>query len=554
VLGIRGFHTTLLPINDAEVAAGMPVRLKSPEQVSGFDATHCRTIDLRTSAVPRAGGAALEQHPPFTVDIGRVLRDRYVIDQRLGSGGRGTVYKALDQYRADLPETHQYVAIKFLNETGGCETEQLAALRREFYCTQMLSHRNVVKVHELDRDADLHFYTMELLEGELLSSVMDRLNGAPMARPYAWHIIREIGAGLAHAHARQVIHGDLKPHNIMITPCGDVRILDFGSSSFRTAHDAADAMHRGNTYPPLTPAYASCELLAGRAADPRDDLYAFACLSYELIAGSHPFQRRPATVARDHGIIANRPRGLRRQQWKALACGLSWCRAARPASTRAWLDDLIGERPARSLQGPAMGARTAALGAAIVFTATAWVALAHWATGLTAGSAIAPVAAATVQHPTESAADKAAEAAGQRTSDPPAPLAANAFADAKRPAASAALLPIVVSRKNYRVRAGENFAEIRVHRTSLMPGDNSFVWWTEAASAKPGVDYVDQEKAIQTFPRGGEWTSFFIKLVPKELRTSPKVFYIDVGKAGHGASSVPITRAAIWLPMTRGRS
>ncbi|HEY1312713.1 MAG TPA: protein kinase [Steroidobacteraceae bacterium] len=529
----------------------MSLSLKSPEQVSGFDATHAQTVDLRTCAAPRASSAALEQHLPFAVDIGRVLRDRYVIEQRLGSGGRGTVYKALDRYRSDLPETHQYVAIKFLNDTGGCESEQLAALRREFYCTQMLSHRNVVKVHELDRDAELHFYTMELLEGELLSSVMDRLKGAPMARPYAWHIIREIGAGLAHAHARQVIHGDLKPHNIMITPCGDVRILDFGSSSFRTAQVAADAMHPGNTYPPLTPAYASCELLAGRAADPRDDLFAFACLSYELIAGSHPFQRRPATVARDHGIIASRPRGLKRQQWKALACALSWCRAARPSSTRAWLDDLLGERPARSVPAPRLGARTAALGVAIMFTAAAWVALAHWATGLSAGSAIAPLAAAIVQPPAKPVADIAA--ASLETSNPPAPLTAGAVANAKPPAAAAAL-PIVVSRKNYRVRAGENFAEVRVHRTSLMPGDSSFVWWTEAASAKPGVDYVDQEKAIQTFPRGGEWTSFFIKLVPKELRTQPKMFYIDVGKAGHGASSVPITRAAIWLPMTRGRS
>jgi serine/threonine protein kinase len=529
---------------DSEVTAGMPARLILPESTCGFYATLCPTVDLEASAIETAVDAEVYRGAASPVEIGRVLRDRYVIEQWLGSGGIGTVYKALDLYRADLPRSHQYVAIKFLNETGGHESEQLAALRREFYCTQLLAHRNVVKVHELDRDGDLHFFTMELLEGELLSSVMDRLNGSQMARLYAWHIIREIGAGLAHAHARQVIHGDLKPHNIMITPSGDVRILDFGSSSFRIEQAAAEAMQRRQR---LTPAYASCELLSGRSADPRDDLYAFACIAYELIAGKHPFQRRPATVARDHGIVATRPRGLKWQQWKALSCGLSWCRAARPSSTRVWLDALIGKQPERSTLGPSLGARAGALGAAIVFTATAWVALAHWASGLTgAGNVIAPVAAAAViQPPTEALPAKA---------EPPAPLAAGSASDVKRAPVYAALAPIVISRRNYRVRAGENYAEIRVHRTSVMPGDSSFVWWTEAASAKPGVDYVHQDKAIQTFPRGGEWTSFFIKLVPKELREYPKVFYIDVGKAGHGASSVPITRAAVWLPTSRDHS
>ena len=155
-----------------------------------------------------------------------MLRDRYVLEKRLGSGGMGTVFKALDRYRADLPPANQYVAIKILHEKSDNREELLANLRREFYCTQRLSHRNIVKVYELDRDGELDFFTMELLEGDLLSSVTERLQPLPMARPYAWAIIREIGAGLAHAHARNVVHGDLKPHNIMITQSGEVRILD----------------------------------------------------------------------------------------------------------------------------------------------------------------------------------------------------------------------------------------------------------------------------------------------------------------------------------------
>ena len=150
------------------------------------------TIDLQMT------DAASSSMP---VGVGRVLRDRYVLEKCLGSGGMGTVFKALDRYRADLPQANQYVAIKILHDKTEDRLELLANLRREFYCTQRLSHRNIVKVYELDRDGDVDFFTMELLEGEPLSSVTERLHPLPMPRSFAWTIIREIGSGLAHAHA-----------------------------------------------------------------------------------------------------------------------------------------------------------------------------------------------------------------------------------------------------------------------------------------------------------------------------------------------------------------
>ncbi len=97
--------------------------------------------------------------------------------------------------------------------------------------------------------------------------------------------------------------------------------------------------HRANQRA-LTPAYASCELLEGREADPRDDLFALACLSYELLAGEHPFQHRRSTEARTLKITPSRPPGLSGRQWRALARGLAWDRADRPASLRDWLADL----------------------------------------------------------------------------------------------------------------------------------------------------------------------------------------------------------------------
>ncbi|MGO9634737.1 MAG: serine/threonine-protein kinase [Steroidobacteraceae bacterium] len=276
-------------------------------------------------------------------EVGRVLRNRYVLESLLGSGGMGTVFKATDRYRNDLPAGNRHVAIKFLNGGTGNRPRILSNLRREFYCAQALAHRSIVKVYELDRDDDFEFFTMEFLEGEPLSSVLERSHPFAIAGSHAWEIILEIGEGLAHAHARNVVHGDLKPQNIMITNSGEMRILDFGASHVSTRERSYANAARTIT---LTPAYASCELLEGRVADPRDDLYALACVAYELLAGVHPFQGRRSTEARDLGLTPRCPPGLTRRQWQTLATGLSWCRERRPISVRDWVANLNPRRAA----------------------------------------------------------------------------------------------------------------------------------------------------------------------------------------------------------------
>jgi serine/threonine protein kinase len=550
------------------------------------------TIDLEESSAPHSPTPEDHDSRSSTVEIGRVLRDRYVLEQRLGSGGMGTVFKALDRYRSDLPRANQYVAIKILHEKIENRPELLENLRREFYCTQMLSHRNVVKVYELDRDGDVDFFTMELLEGELLGTVMERLHPRPMSRAQAWAIIREIGSGLAHAHSRNVVHMDLKPHNIMITNAGEVRILDFGASSTSTREGVESVLRRRNTLSAVTPAYACCELLAGRLADPRDDIYAFACIAYELLAGSHPFQRRPSTVARDLGVVPLRPAGLTRQQWSALEIGLSWHRAGRSITVPAWLNKMNAERAAaRQLPPPAdlkptpanarptEPLRATTLFAALLFIVTAWLSFMHFAPGAKVnGGNLVPAIAADRRPKTDPAAPsrgtspetiketmQPAASEATETSTSPSPAAASpASMDTKhngaRSTPSGALpSPIAVTARNYRVPSGENFAEIRVHRSTHPRSETEFVWWTEAASAKPGVDYVPQGKVVQVFPKGRTSTSFFVKLVPTASRTQPEVFYIAIaeaghGEAGHGAPSGQVTRAAVWLPTTHDHS
>jgi serine/threonine protein kinase len=538
------------------------------------------TSDLQPAAREHPSVSIDDQPPSQPGEIGRVLRDRYVLVDRLGSSGRGSVFKALDRYRADLPEAQQYVAIKILRATVANREELLANLRREFYRMQMLSHRNIVNVFELDRDGDVDFFTMEFLEGDLLSRVMGRLQPLPMSRPHAWAIIGQIGSGLEYAHARNVVHADLKPHNIMITDSGEVRILDFGASSTSAEQSPEDHLRPRNTFSSVTSAYACCELLDGRPPDPRDDIYAFACLSYELLTGAHPFQRRRSTEARDFGIVPRRPVGLSRQQWRALTMGLSWHRAGRSISVRAWLDKLNTGRAAGPLPRahdlesapanlrPAMSFKATALFAALLICVTVWVSVAGLARRKISTNDIVPAVAAGAQLNTGPvptlegagllAASVAMDAAPlspaalntpSPTSETPSQVVNNTRRDVNRPKLPTALTSsLVVSAGNYTVRSGERFAEIRVHRSSRLGSDTPFVWWTEAASAKPGIDYVHQGKAIQSFPKGKSSTSFFVKLVPKASRTQPEVFYIAIAAAGRGALSDQVARAAVWLP------
>jgi serine/threonine protein kinase len=522
------------------------------------------TLNLRRKGVVASTRVASDGPPPSRVEIGQVLRSRYVIEQCLGSGGKGTVFKALDRYRSSLPAAQRYVALKILHAVADGREEMVEALRRELYCAQMLSHRNVVNVFELDRDGDIDFFTMELLEGELLSTVMARFQSQPMHRPHAWAIIRQIASGLEYAHSRKVVHADLKPQNIMITDSGEVRILDFGSSS---VFGKAASQDRGRSVRSATPAYASCEILDGREPDPRDDLYAFACISYELLTGMHPFQRRRANEARDLGIVATRPANLRRRQWQTLVKGLCWHRGGRSISVTDWFDRLKPDGEAQRLPASrdihaaeantstASSMKASVLLAILAATVVASLLLMRFVPGAKAGGET--LAAAAIAAPSEgqlagAAANEADDqntvvSAASSTAAAESPLFGNARSDGKRTRLPLSH-PAAISASDYEVRPGERFAEIRVHRSSGLKEEVPFVWWTEAASAKPGVDYVPQAKVTQRFPKGRSSISFFVKLLPKASRTRPEVFYVAIGDAATGVSLGQIVHTAVWLP------
>jgi serine/threonine protein kinase len=218
----------------------------------------------------------------------------------------------------------------------------------------------VINVFDIDHDGDTVFYSMELLSGTRLSHLLRRIDGAVLQRRFALAIIRDIGAAVAHAHARGVVHADLKPSNIMITLDGEVRVLDFGGVSMPTREPwVSEGEDDEASYQPATPAYASCEQLERRRADPRDDIYALACIAYVLLAGRHPFDHVSSIDARARGMRASRPAGVSLAQWRALRRGLAWGREKQTVPIETWLTRIGVAGAARQL--PPLAALTSAI-------------------------------------------------------------------------------------------------------------------------------------------------------------------------------------------------
>jgi serine/threonine protein kinase len=501
------------------------------------------TVDLQPIAedpTPKLDTPVPRDSARTDLGVGDVLCGRYVIESQLASGGMGTVYKALDQSRSEHTEADAYVAIKVLHEKTRTRSDVLAKLRREFYCAQALSHRSVVKVYELDLH-EIPFFTMELIDGESLPRVMQRFHPLPLPRSYVYAVIREVGEGLAHAHDRRVIHGDIKPQNVMVTNSGEVRILDFGTSGEPSV---------------LTPAYASCELLEGREADPRDDLFALACLSYELLAGEHPFQHRRSTEARTRKIAPARPPGLTGRQWRALTRGLAWDRADRPASLRDWLADLdLGREPVGPIPQPehsksslltrsGVASGLIALLAAIIIGGVAWAVFSR-----PRPPPLADIAASDAEADTPVIADSATADADIDDAPPaeatPKPETLPKTRNAARPIDKTERIGMVAG--SYSFRAGEKFAEIRVHRSTGSKGTTSFEWWTEPASALSGTDFAPQAPTAVFFPAGMRTVSLFIKLLPNTARKRTALFYVVLGNTSGGSALSSASKASISL-------
>ena len=264
-------------------------------------------------------------------DAPRVLKQRFVLEEKLGSGGMGTVFRAKDLRKVEARDRQPYLAIKVLNNDFREHPEAFIALQREAAKSQTLSHPNIVSIFDFDKDADVPFITMELLEGqELAQLIRSYPNGLPEA--VAWPVIRGICAGLRHAHAAGIVHADFKPGNVFVAPDNSAKILDFGIARAvqMTETHGEDTLFDPARLAALTPAYASREMLAGDNPEERDDLYSLGIVVYLMLSGHHPYGRLSAEEAAREGLKPEKPKGLSRRQWQVIRRCLSFNRQDRP--------------------------------------------------------------------------------------------------------------------------------------------------------------------------------------------------------------------------------
>lgn len=285
----------------------------------------------------QATSPALQTRPPK-----KTLKNRFILDEVIAKGGMGIVYKARDLRKIEAMDNDPYVAIKLLKPGSQSAKKDFINLQRETRKTQILSHPNIVNVHDFDRDGDIFMMTMEYLKGKPLSDLVGK--GKPLLpRKKIFHIIQSIGQALIYAHSKNIIHCDLKPANIILTTDNTIKVLDFGiARAFQVNKMLAvnETLNQGGQMA-LTPTYASCEMLVGKIPEPRDDIYALACISYELLTGKHPFNRKNCRQAMEQGLLPVPVEGLTRKQWKALSCGLAAHRNERPVSIEKFIQAIL---------------------------------------------------------------------------------------------------------------------------------------------------------------------------------------------------------------------
>jgi hypothetical protein len=482
----------------------------------------------RPAGVP-AGNVVADRFAP-----GVTLGGRYVLEAVIGTGGFCHVLRALDRRREASGERPCHVAIKALKPAHRASAVAIERLRREFHELRRLQHPGVVQVLDLASEGGEPFTVMELLEGRSLAACLGQAGGR-LPRAQAEGVLRSCAAALDWVHREGCVHGDVKPGNLFVTPDGRARLLDFGGSPRASGQDG-DAGPEGSLF--ATPAYASPDVLAGRPPQAADDLYSFACVTFELLTGVHPFGRVDALRARDRGMQPAGAAALGPQAAAELARGLAFARGDRPASAEAWLAQVL-----RALQaGPAPVARSAAGR----LRALAWISL---AASLAAAAVIwrapAPVEAKIPVAPTRNAQRVATvparpAAADVVATDPVAPVEEATPTRAgtvgpgpgPAPAAPAALPRPVAPRLSFGrdeivVSRSASAAAVPVRRDGGA-GPLRASWRIEPGSARAGLDFGGPLAGTLTLADGQQASTLFIPVLDRGDTTGDVSFAVVV--------------------------
>ena len=220
--------------------------------------------------------------------IGTVLADRYEITEEVGSGGMAIVYKAKDRL------LNRYIAVKVLRPDLKDDADFVRRFNIEAQSAASLTHPNIVSIYDVGTDGDIHYIVMEYIEGITLKDYIDSKGELPWREALGYAI--QIARGLEQAHKNSIVHRDIKPHNIIMTADGTLKITDFGiaraslGSTVTCDDNAIGSVH-----------YVSPEQARGGYVDARSDIYSLGVVMYEMLTGKVPYDNEsPVTIALMH--------------------------------------------------------------------------------------------------------------------------------------------------------------------------------------------------------------------------------------------------------------
>lgn len=209
--------------------------------------------------------------------IGRVLNGRYQLISVVGGGGMAQVYKARDNVLGRV------VAVKVLREQYSTDSQFVARFRREAQAAANLAHPNIVNVYDVGQDGDVHYIVMEYINGESLKEYIQRSAPLPISKAIA--VAVQILAGVEYAHRSGLIHRDIKPQNVLISPDGTVKVTDFGIAKSVSDLGLTEAgLALGTAH------YFSPEQAKGERVVPQSDIYAVGVTLFEMLTGRIPFE------------------------------------------------------------------------------------------------------------------------------------------------------------------------------------------------------------------------------------------------------------------------
>ena len=218
----------------------------------------------------------------------RILSGRYELLEKIGDGGMAVVYKGKDKL------LNRYIAVKILRPEFTKDATFVENFKRESQAAAGLSHPNIVGVYDVGREGNINYIVMELIDGQTLNKIIEE--EAPMDYRKVIDISKQVASALKVAHKNKIIHRDVKPHNIMITSDGVVKLADFGiaravnDTTLSTGSKIVGSVH-----------YFSPEQARGNYVDERSDIYSLGIVMYEMLTGQVPFDgENPVTVALKH--------------------------------------------------------------------------------------------------------------------------------------------------------------------------------------------------------------------------------------------------------------